>query len=103
MTPAAVAEKRGDQCRIAAGAMPKTAAQQILARACATFDMALSDLRSRCRDRRHVEARQYAAVRLRSELGLSNAVIGRLINRDHASVVHLRQRAERTCRIRIAP
>jgi chromosomal replication initiation ATPase DnaA len=81
-----------------AGVMPRTAAERILALACAQFELGLAELRSPCRDRRHVEARQFAAVRLRSELGLSNAVIGRLINRDHASVVHLRQRAERAAR-----
>ena len=56
--------------------------------------ISLDALRGPCRETALVDARQDVAVMLRDR-GLSLPQIGRVINRHHASVLNLLERAER--------
>lgn len=61
----------------------------ILEKACAMFGVTLGDLKGRCRKRNMVHARVYAVAMFREQMDLPFAEIGRYINRDHSSVMHL--------------
>jgi chromosomal replication initiation ATPase DnaA len=58
------------------------------------FGLTRMDMLGAGRSALHVGARTYASVRLRTELGLSLILIGRLLNRDHTSILNLLRKAE---------
>jgi len=51
------------------------------------YQITMDDLRSECKAYLHVYARREAAIRLRG-LGLSFPRVGRILNRDHSTIVH---------------
>lgn len=59
-------------------------------------DMAVADIRSDLRTQRYVAARFEVAYRLRVERGLSYALVGKYLGRDHTAALHaVRTHAER--------
>lgn len=64
--------------------------RRIIAVACLMFGITLDELCGRQRLRPIVDARQYAAVRMRQELAMSTIRIGwALGGRDHSTICHL--------------
>lgn len=59
--------------------------------ASAKFDVPVDQISGITRVRAHVECRRYVVERLHDELLLSYPKIGRILNRDHTSVLHLYQ------------
>lgn len=80
--------------------VPLSPAQQALRVACLMYGVTLAELRGPGRYRLQVLARHYAAVRLTMECGLGPAATGRLLNRDHSSVISLLGRSRRHARWR---
>ena len=74
--------------------MPQSPPQRVVRAACLMFGLSLAELRGDGRSWAQVSARQWAAVRLCRELGLSKMHAGRLLNRDHATVINLLCRAD---------
>ena len=69
-------------------AMPRTLAERTIKCTCLMFGVKMRELRGPSRLPFFVDARQYAARRLRAQ-GLSFTAIGRQINRDRTTVYHL--------------
>ena len=55
---------------------------------CAKYDIFKDELLSKRRDKRIVDIRQKIAIEL-FETGYSYSAIGRMLNRDHSSIMHL--------------
>lgn len=55
------------------------------------FSVSIVDMRGAGRNAEFVAARRYAVERLRDELGLSYPHIGKLLGRDHTSIMNLYQ------------
>lgn len=71
-----------------------TTAEKIIHSACLMFGVPKAQLLGATRERLCVGARTYASLRLRTELGLSMPQIGRMLNRDHTSILNLLRKAE---------
>jgi chromosomal replication initiation ATPase DnaA len=70
---------------------------RILRAVCRLNRVSLDELKSRSHARRIVRVRQQAMYLLRTRLRMSFSSIGRLLNRDHTTVLHgVRAHAERT-------
>lgn len=63
---------------------------QILARACRLFRVTPAEIRGDKRSRKMVFARQFIAYWVSRRTKLSSCKIGRLMNRDHTTVLHSR-------------
>lgn len=75
---------------LAAPRISTTSAGRVVRMACIMFGISEADLRGPGRAWPLVAARQYAVVRLRQPpLSLSTTVIGRILNRDHTSILNL--------------
>lgn len=66
----------------------KTPAQIVLSEVAEKHDMTVRDLKGESRKLKFVRARQEAAYRLRNELEYSLSQIGRLLWRDHTTILH---------------
>lgn len=67
----------------------RSPAQRIISEVCRERLVSLAEVRGAGASRRLIEARRHICTRLREERELSSEVIGRLINRDHTSVLNL--------------
>jgi chromosomal replication initiation ATPase DnaA len=75
--------------------IPLTRAQKTMRMTCERFNITKEQLIGPCRRVHLVDARQFVAVRLHRDFGLSTTAIGRLLNRDHSSIIHLLRRSKR--------
>lgn len=66
--------------------------RQIIVRVAALHDIAPEDITGPSRLRRHCEAR-WQVMRELAARGISTPAIGRILNRDHATVIHGLRRA----------
>jgi len=66
----------------------KTSVESILTEAARAADLKVSDLKSVSRKRHVVLARNQAMLRMREELSLSFAEIGRVFGKDHSTVMN---------------
>jgi len=73
---------------------PTTTARAIICSTCLLFDITEAELKGGGRARGLIEARFHAVMRLRTELGLSTPSIGRLLNRDHTSIINLLRKSD---------
>lgn len=73
---------------------PTTTAQAIIQSTCLLFDITEAELKGGGRARGLIEARCHAVVRMRTELGLSTPSIGRILNRDHTSIINLLRKSD---------
>jgi len=62
--------------------------EEVLDNACKVCDITMDELTGRCRQRHLVVARHICFYILRNEFNLNLKQIGKLFNRDHASVIH---------------
>lgn len=60
----------------------------VIERVAQLYKITPSDIRGHQRNRHFVEARWVCAEVLRSQNGLSYPAIGRLLNRDHTTIMH---------------
>jgi hypothetical protein len=68
--------------------MARTNARKILEQICAEFDISMNDLLSPRRDKLATSARKAAYWRLKNETQWSLPQIGRLMKKDHTTVLH---------------
>jgi len=73
---------------------PTTTAPAIIRSTCQLFDITEAELKGAGRTRGLIEARFHAVMRMRRELGLSTPSIGRLLNRDHTSIINLLRKSD---------
>ncbi|MBL9070431.1 MAG: hypothetical protein JNM03_10620 [Sphingopyxis sp.] len=73
-------------------ALTRYTGREIIARVAKLHDIEPEDITGSSRARLHCEARWQVMRELRAK-GLSNPRIGRLLNRDHSSVMHGLRRA----------
>lgn len=73
---------------------PATTAPAIIRSTCQLFDITEAELKGAGRTRGLIEARFHAVMRMRKELGLSTPSIGRLLNRDHTSIINLLRKSD---------
>jgi len=68
--------------------MARTNARKVLEDVCAQFNISMNDLLSPRRDKRATSARKTAYWRLKNETQWSLPQIGRLMKKDHTTVLH---------------
>lgn len=74
--------------------IPLTPVQQAMREVCERFGITKAQLLGRCTQKNLVDARESIVVRLTNEFGMSRSAIGRIIKRDHTSVLYLLSRAK---------
>lgn len=82
--------------------IPLTRAERILKLVCALYGISRAELTGVCRAKYLVDARQYAAIRLTKEIGLSRPQTARLLGyQNHTTVYNLvvRRRARQAARL----
>jgi hypothetical protein len=77
---------------------PHRAAVEVITRVARENDFTLSDLRSPSRATQLVAARYAAAAAAREETDASLPAIGRILNRDHSTILHGLRRLEAAAR-----
>ena len=63
--------------------------ERIIIAACLMWDVTVPRLRGICRDTASVQARRWAAIRMRDELGMPSFRVGAILNKDHTTVLHM--------------
>ncbi len=74
--------------------LPQTKGERIIYEACRAARITKDEFMGYGRHVEWVDARMEAVVRLRKEMRLSTTTIGRMIRRDHATVINLIRRFE---------